>query len=673
MRETCDANDTPAEEASRTPSLASTSSAAAAALERPSLRDVAIAAVAQQLPADTAHEPVLAVVRERAQAFRETPIADALAASLRRPAREDARLVSIGASLRLADAEILAVALAVAIEESTELGRALAYLQAPLGGTRPTLGLLATALADLAAGSHAALDTIAVGNAVQSGLLTILGGHAPLPERPVAVPLPICLALRGHPSVMPGVSVDAVDPDRVPLPPSTVQQARRHAAALASSPQRALVLRTGSPAEGRAVAEAIAAEIERSAAFVDGEQVQGLVPWLLLRNRLPVFALDIGPGERRSLPALPLYDGPVLAIAGPDGSVGTATGTAMSWSLPVPPAEERRALWEVALGDRAVAATLARDHRHGAGRIAHLGKLAHHRGAIEGRTRPIGADVTAASWVGEGAGLDGLAQPLTATIPEEALVVPPVLRAELDLLVERCRARDRLAEGLGPSALVRYTPGVRALFVGPSGTGKTLAAGWVATRLGLPLFRVDLASLTSKYIGETEKNLAQLLARAEHAEVVLLFDEADSVFGKRTDVKESNDRFANSQTNYLLQRIETFEGITILTSNSQSRFDPAFTRRIDVVLEFMSPSAEERRGLWRSHLGGAHDVSVRQIDQLAALADIEGGQIRNVVLTAAVLARGAGRPIQHEDILRGLASEYKKLGRQAPHQLRPDR
>src|SRR5262249_57421353 len=115
----------------------------------------------------------------------------------------------------------------------------------------------------------------------------------------------------------------------------------------------------------------------------------------------------------------------------------------------------------------------------------------------------------------------------------------------------------------------------------------------------VPLYRVDLASVTSKYIGETEKNLAQLLARAEQAEVVLLFDEADSLFGKRTDVNEANDRFANAQTNYLLQRIESFDGITLLTSNSRGRFDTAFSRRLDLVIEFPLPGPEERRALWQ--------------------------------------------------------------------------
>jgi SpoVK/Ycf46/Vps4 family AAA+-type ATPase len=275
-------------------------------------------------------------------------------------------------------------------------------------------------------------------------------------------------------------------------------------------------------------------------------------------------------------------------------------------------------------------------------------------------------DIAVASWTTEGAGLEALAQPLTHQIPDEALVTTPGLRDELNRLLLRCRGREGLSEGLGVSASTRYRPGVRALFCGPSGTGKTLAAGWIATRMGLPLYRVDLASVTSKYIGETEKNLAQLLARAEHAEVVLLFDEADSMFGKRTDVKESNDRFANAQTNYLLQRIESFDGIVLLTSNSQSRFDPAFFRRLDAIIEFPVPGPSERRSLWQAHLGADHLLSPREMNQLSAAVDLHGGNIRNAVLTSAVLARSESRPIGYQDVLDGLADEYRKLGRQLP-------
>ena len=120
-----------------------------------------------------------------------------------------------------------------------------------------------------------------------------------------------------------------------------------------------------------------------------------------------------------------------------------------------------------------------------------------------------------------------------------------------------------------------------------------MAAGWIATRLGLPLYRVDLASLTSKWIGETEKNLSAILSTAEHADVILFFDEADALFAARTGISDANDRFANAQTNYLLQRIEEYEGIAILASNSRDRFDPAFVRRLDTILDFPMPDAAE--------------------------------------------------------------------------------
>jgi len=211
---------------------------------------------------------------------------------------------------------------------------------------------------------------------------------------------------------------------------------------------------------------------------------------------------------------------------------------------------------------------------------------------------------------------------------------------------------------------------VRALFVGPSGTGKTLAVSWLACRLGIPLFRVDLSAITSKYIGETEKNLSQLLARAEQNEVLLLFDEADSLFGKRTDIHEANDRFANAQTNYLLQRMESYGGITILTSNGRSRFDDAFSRRFDAILSFPLPGPEERRALWMAHLGAEHGVSSGQLNLLAAVAELTGGQIRNAVLRGAVDAAQNGNRILYRHLLTGVASEYRKLSRQLPNELK---
>jgi SpoVK/Ycf46/Vps4 family AAA+-type ATPase len=281
--------------------------------------------------------------------------------------------------------------------------------------------------------------------------------------------------------------------------------------------------------------------------------------------------------------------------------------------------------------------------------------------------------VQSAARAGASSDLGTLAELLPEHITDEALVLPAATRAELEALARRCLARDTLAETLGPSARTRYRPGVRALLVGPSGTGKTLAVGWLATRLGLPLYRVDLASITSKYIGETEKNLAQLFARAEHGEVVLLFDEADSLFGKRTDVKEANDRFANAQTNYLLARIESYEGIAMLTSNSRARFDSAFTRRLDAIVEFPPPGPEERRALWIAHLGRAHSLGASALNRLAANCELAGGHVRNIVLAAAVAARGTSSAARGEagtiaeaHLIAAVAAEYRKLGKPSP-------
>jgi SpoVK/Ycf46/Vps4 family AAA+-type ATPase len=249
------------------------------------------------------------------------------------------------------------------------------------------------------------------------------------------------------------------------------------------------------------------------------------------------------------------------------------------------------------------------------------------------------------------------------------MITTPGLTRDLGHLLARCRAREKLTENLGGVLQARYKTGVRALLTGPSGTGKTLAASWLSGQLTLPLYRVDLAAVSSKYIGETEKNLAALLAKAEEQDLILLFDEADSLFGKRTDISDSNDRFANAQTNYLLQRIETFTGIVLLTSNAKNRFDEAFTRRIDAIVDFNQPEIEERYALWLAHLGGTHLLTPADLGRLAAFADLTGGHIRNVVLMAAVLARTQGGEIGYGQILEALRSEYRKLGLTVPPEL----
>jgi ATPase family associated with various cellular activities (AAA) len=638
------------------------------------LRALALAALARLVPfeADADQPPETRFLMDHGALVGHDPTrwVHAVATALQQPHGADATLVALAGALRLEPIEVLAAALAAAVEEDVMVGRVLAHLQAPLGGSRPMLSLLASTFGAVVPADRSPVEQLVGGAGVAAGLLVPLDDALPLPERALAVPLHLCSAFTGRDGAVAGTSI-GVAPDRVVrLPPSMRAEAERHAHALAAAPRRLLVLRTGSDAEGRSVADAIAHAVGRRPLFIEGEPPAAIGPWCTARALLPVFVVEVGPGERRRVGALPGYEGPLLALTGPDGSIDGVAGAAPSWQLPVPPAHERRQLWHGALGDERAADALARDHRHGAGRIAQLARLALHRAALDGRDRADSADVTFASRAGEGTGLDALAQIVPDVVGDDALVLPSAVALEMQRLLLRCHARDGLTDALGASAATRYTPGVRALFVGPSGTGKTLAAAWLATRLGLPLFRVDLASITSKYIGETEKNLAQLLARAERSEVVLLFDEADSLFGKRTDVKDSNDRFANAQTNYLLQRIESFDGIALLTSNSRARFDPAFSRRLDAIVDFPMPGPEERRSLWTAHLGDAHALPAGDLNRLAAAAHLSGGNIRNVVLLAAVLARSAARPIAYADVLQGLLAEYRKLGKQLPVELR---
>jgi ATPase family associated with various cellular activities (AAA) len=610
------------------------------------------------------------------------PAGPAPAASLQRyidnPSEEDRLMLEIARELSLSHVELLVLSLAMAIETDLMCGRAIAHLQSPLGGSRPSLGLLAAAFSGFEERGPL-IAAILDGPAVRSGLLQISADGAPLVERSVSVPVPLFLALQGtrtggFEGRWPGTVLDASGLGDVPLPPSALAGARRQAQELASGSRTVLTLRTGSPAEGRALASEISRLLGRRALFIEESHgrefpaLSGLAPWLILKQLLPVFCIDLGPGERKSLPALPLYYGPQLVICGREGSVEFNGDSVPSWSIDTAPREERALLWKAAIGSGPVAKEVS-THRHGSGRIAQLGRMARRNSLLDGRGEPELRDVLAAAWTSEGTGLETLAQPMAEQIADEALVITPGLRKELDRLFLRCRGREGLVDGLGPSASAKYRNGVRALFTGPSGTGKTLAAGWLATRLGLPLYRVDLAAVTSKYIGETEKNLAQLLARAEHAEVILLFDEADSMFGKRTDVKDSNDRFANAQTNYLLQRIENFDGIVLLTSNSRSRFDPAFFRRLDAIVEFPVPGPAERRSLWQSHLGRSHRMSDGELNQLSAAADLLGGNIRNAVLTASLLARNSADQIDYRYILEALKDEYLKLGRQVPSEL----
>ncbi|MBL8785972.1 MAG: ATP-binding protein [Deltaproteobacteria bacterium] len=240
-----------------------------------------------------------------------------------------------------------------------------------------------------------------------------------------------------------------------------------------------------------------------------------------------------------------------------------------------------------------------------------------------------------------------------ATLVERAytwddLIARPEVKAQLDELVARHRNRRVVMEGWGLARRFGEAVGISALFEGPPGTGKTMAASVVARELGLDLFQVDLSKVMSKWVGETEKHLATLFDEAERAHALILFDEADSLFAKRTEVKDSHDRSANLKVNYLLQRIEHFSGIAVLTTNLPENFDEALARRVSVRVHFPKPDEALRRTLWASMLDtlpGAR--SEADLEQLAHTFELSGGLIRNAVLRAAYMAAARGVDVDY--------------------------
>jgi hypothetical protein len=246
----------------------------------------------------------------------------------------------------------------------------------------------------------------------------------------------------------------------------------------------------------------------------------------------------------------------------------------------------------------------------------------------------------------------------------DGLVLPGDVLDSLRELVARVRHRRTVFETWGMDDTMATSRGLTALFSGPPGTGKTLVAGVIARELGLDLYRVDLSKLMSKWLGETERNLAAIFDAAEDGQVILLFDEADSLFAKRTEVRSSNDRYANLEVNYLLQRLDTFEGIAILTTNAVRSIDPAFKRRLSFRLSFPFPDEETREQLWRAHLPTRLPIEgALALDRLAHKYQLSGGYIRNACLRAAFLAAEDAGPLGQHHLERAVALEFAELGK----------
>jgi len=256
--------------------------------------------------------------------------------------------------------------------------------------------------------------------------------------------------------------------------------------------------------------------------------------------------------------------------------------------------------------------------------------------------------------------LDDLAQRIEPIAAWDDLVLPESQRNALRDIAVHVRRRRCVYDEWGFAGQGARGLGICALFAGASGTGKTMAAEVLANELRLDLYRIDLSQVVSKFIGETEKNLRRVFDAAEEGGAILLFDEADALFGKRTEVKDSHDRYANIEISYLLQRMETYRGLAILTTNMKSVLDTAFMRRLRFVVQFPFPDATQRAAIWRRVFPAATPTDRLDADKLARL-NVAGGNIRNIALHAAFLAADSGEPVRMFHLLRAARSEYAKL------------
>lgn len=426
-------------------------------------------------------------------------------------------------------------------------------------------------------------------------------------------------------------------------------------------------------ARGERLAEAEPGEVGMLAAHLVREaRLRGAALYLDGFDRL----LDDGHSHRLAQVFEALDDGPGLVfLAGEtewEPHRDLCRRPFVRFAFPRPSHEERRAMWREALGGEMVAAdrvhldAVADAFRFTGGRILDAAEtargLSRLRGGGGAKVRP--EELYEACRRHSNRRLGRLARRIAPGAAWEDIVLPAECMEQLRAITHFVRHRALVLDGWGFGRKLSLGKGVNALFAGPSGTGKTMAAEVIAGDLGLDLYKIDLSTVVSKYIGETEKNLARIFTEAETANAILFFDEADALFGKRSEVKDSHDRYANIEISYLLQQMESFEGVAILATNLRKNMDDAFVRRLAFTVHFPFPESDHRlriwRGTWPEETPIAADVD---LDFMARRFRLAGGNIRNIALAAAFLAADDGRTVAMPHLIRATRHEFHKMGK----------
>ncbi|WP_405959243.1 ATP-binding protein [Streptomyces sp. NBC_00868] len=582
------------------------------------------------------------------------------------------------------DVDLLLVALAPDLDARFE--RLYGYLNDDLTRRRPTVGL-ALELCGRSRVAAARFRLSPGAPLVAGGLLEVTEAERPPLSRVLAVPDRVTAHLLGDAAPDPrlaevlGEAADdpAVDPDELNRAAAAATSGTGHvhlrtrggdpeglaAAALHACGLRPLVLDPAALTHHTRALPALARAAAREARLLGAGVLLG-----------PLEELPDKPDERAhvlrtlctALRGIPLF---THGTSGWEPAWAAATPVTVTVAAPSPDRQAVR--WRHALeraagerGDTGEADALARSvaaHRLDAGQLRRAADAASRTAALDGR--PVDPDdLRTAVRAQNGAGLARLARRVEPAVGWDDLVLPAPTHRRLRELAVRARHRDQVLGQWGMRPGGGRGRGVIALFAGSSGTGKTMSAEVVAADLGMDLYVVDLSTVVDKYVGETEKNLERIFTEASAVNAVLLFDEADAIFGKRSEVKDSHDKHANMESAYLLQRMESFDGIAILTTNLRANLDEAFTRRLDVVADFPVPDAAQRLALWERCLG---DRLPRTDDlDLGFCADrfeLAGGSIRACAVTAAYSAAASGEPLTMPQVVTAVAQEYRKLGR----------
>jgi ATP-dependent 26S proteasome regulatory subunit len=392
---------------------------------------------------------------------------------------------------------------------------------------------------------------------------------------------------------------------------------------------------------------------------------------LHLLNDLPPFFVD-DEGDRLPI----LFGGRKAWQPASTGEIG-----AIAVHIPMPDAVQRQRVWQRALTDVETnlssddVLTLANRFRMSPKQIQNSVAIAHHNAITHSKpdknTTSIQLqDLCIGARAQSGHDLSALAQKIEPHYTWEDIVLPTRQVQQLQEICNHLRYQQKVFEDWGFDQKLSLGKGINVLFAGPPGTGKTMAADIIAHDLELDLYKIDLSQVVSKYIGETEKNLNQIFTAATNSNAILLFDEADALFGKRSEVQDAHDRYANIEIGYLLQQMESYEGLAILTTNMRNNLDTAFSRRLRFIIEFPMPGQQHRQQIWQQVWPTTlpHELDEAAIHLLAAQLDITGASIRNIALASAFLAASENSSITMKHIFRASQQEYLKMGRLLPTQ-----